>query len=1514
MALMGNQERKYMEKQVGDKLKSLARKGTVDQLVIRVRSLCERYPKAAVLSHSYLRVHEKNIHEMLSQKLDIKRLQVKYLQSLKDVNHDNHAPDIKNDQLQEIAMDVKTAILKGHEADENFFRLLNGRGENPLADKEKPASALLQTIDLEQLAAIIQSTLVHHKAFCQSSDNLRIHYFITLHDVFESKIKNNQPLDLLLRVLTDFSRANERGSGEIWLRTFSHCILQMGVEFRELKVSQSSSLTPSTFESQSFTLDCLNFSTENESTFNSFDAMELDDCHDDPSVKSRSKLNREFAQTFERLQRWRCPNRKPLRVNSLKGKHASYLERIRCAKAKEISRRREQAELKRKSKIYLSRSYFQGDVPFIEIKQSDLIQLLQQATYQDSQLCQIVILEFVDVVLKKNNEYQTNFIKLLQQPLVNALNLDSFQSPMVVSTLVSIARKMNLDVDSRLLVAVCRNHSQCIYDGILKLEDSESISEEERPAKAEKRKLSTPQSTWQSLSMLYSLLEESDMEIGVYEKYLTAFGRESKALIALNLKIDRRYEEAISHYETLLAGDSIAREMADICERGFQESLLKSLQFSTLEKRIKDQHTSEDTNSESISGFEVELLKLENWKVLQSFLQCQVGNIFRDFDTFGDSQDSTNCLSKAFFKSERTQKEYCFEHSLASLLKNSQQVECEEIVRSGITHLCNSWEESIGLGEDMKIKRIIELQRLVELDEYLHSIGNVQEFERLLARWSKRQPKSTWRSMELGWDQILLGRYIFLRHAESSSLTSECIQTQRLCDEMKSQIAMKFATGFARCKNYAASGVAEQLGKVSTSCEYRSRKVKLDCIVKSNQSIAEKEHLSALVHHVSLNDSAGERDGVPWRIKCLLRMAHVYETMGENENALKTFREAIDGSKDLAKNAGIKLKYMAKTNFLAALFCDNQMKESNQNKHSQTGKHAYDETFLNFFFDSLLSAVEYGCEKANYNLPRFLEVIENIDQKTRASVKQLFKSRGFSVQPLIQWLQQLVYLHHKFHRNKDDELTSYFIQELSKHYPQAVYLAFQTVFGTETDSFLDHLFSHIKQKVESIEEVRDAMHLLQDPRLQINEVLKRLKPGGNKLNPEDSQIISYLNKSFVDQPKMSEIRGKMMREDENIAKMIHALSQKSGARTLGNEVKFLKPLALKSSTLRLFSTHLSRFEGTFEEEKSLVIPYQALGSRRVPSESHFPRLMSFDDRINFFPSKQRPVGVTMRGSDGKEYGWIVKCGEDLRLDERLQQVFGVMNRLMLSDVNCSKKSLHLLTYSIVTLSKHAGIIEFVGQSKPLESFVDKTVLNEQGKKFMEKISQKTWLHTISRDRHLKNSLVLKDGRILGIDFGYALGFATIRLPIPELVPFRMTPQFLGILHPVDGKGSMKHTMARVLQTLRGSRTALLNLLSLFAKDPVLSLMIDVDDIVKDVKGKLEGRNPFSILREQVTRNGRVTSAHQNLARLIDKVEEEAGTGSHSASLSSFEQADSLLEIATSRDILARAFEGWSPYV
>jgi phosphatidylinositol kinase/protein kinase (PI-3 family) len=49
-----------------------------------------------------------------------------------------------------------------------------------------------------------------------------------------------------------------------------------------------------------------------------------------------------------------------------------------------------------------------------------------------------------------------------------------------------------------------------------------------------------------------------------------------------------------------------------------------------------------------------------------------------------------------------------------------------------------------------------------------------------------------------------------------------------------------------------------------------------------------------------------------------------------------------------------------------------------------------------------------------------------------------------------------------------------------------------------------------------------------------------------------------------------------------------------------------------------------------------------------------------------------------------------------------------------------------------------------------------------------------------------------------IDFGHAFGSATEILPVPELVPFRMTKQFTHILDPCGIECLLEYIMVHVL--------------------------------------------------------------------------------------------------------------------
>lgn len=45
--------------------------------------------------------------------------------------------------------------------------------------------------------------------------------------------------------------------------------------------------------------------------------------------------------------------------------------------------------------------------------------------------------------------------------------------------------------------------------------------------------------------------------------------------------------------------------------------------------------------------------------------------------------------------------------------------------------------------------------------------------------------------------------------------------------------------------------------------------------------------------------------------------------------------------------------------------------------------------------------------------------------------------------------------------------------------------------------------------------------------------------------------------------------------------------------------------------------------------------------------------------------------------------------------------------------------------------------------------------------------------------------------VVGIDFGAAFGFGSSELPVPELIPFRLTNQFQNLLQPLDSVGLLK---------------------------------------------------------------------------------------------------------------------------
>lgn len=63
-------------------------------------------------------------------------------------------------------------------------------------------------------------------------------------------------------------------------------------------------------------------------------------------------------------------------------------------------------------------------------------------------------------------------------------------------------------------------------------------------------------------------------------------------------------------------------------------------------------------------------------------------------------------------------------------------------------------------------------------------------------------------------------------------------------------------------------------------------------------------------------------------------------------------------------------------------------------------------------------------------------------------------------------------------------------------------------------------------------------------------------------------------------------------------------------------------------------------------------------------------------------SMRNPIKITMVGNDGKYYNFLIKFGEDLRIDERIQQLLEVIKNTLFENAYCCERQLSLSTYIV----------------------------------------------------------------------------------------------------------------------------------------------------------------------------------------------------------------------------------------
>ncbi|KAK9165650.1 hypothetical protein Scep_000841 [Stephania cephalantha] len=110
-------------------------------------------------------------------------------------------------------------------------------------------------------------------------------------------------------------------------------------------------------------------------------------------------------------------------------------------------------------------------------------------------------------------------------------------------------------------------------------------------------------------------------------------------------------------------------------------------------------------------------------------------------------------------------------------------------------------------------------------------------------------------------------------------------------------------------------------------------------------------------------------------------------------------------------------------------------------------------------------------------------------------------------------------------------------------------------------------------------------------------------------------------------------------------------------------------------------------------EKQIAVPESAGGSFNGLQKT--VTIASFCEQVTILSTKTKPKKLSILGSDGQKYTYLLKGREDLRLDARIMQLLQAVNGFLYSTTDSYSRGLAIRYYSVTPISGRAGLIQWV---------------------------------------------------------------------------------------------------------------------------------------------------------------------------------------------------------------------------
>ncbi|CAL8293471.1 unnamed protein product [Lota lota] len=409
---------------------------------------------------------------------------------------------------------------------------------------------------------------------------------------------------------------------------------------------------------------------------------------------------------------------------------------------------------------------------------------------------------------------------------------------------------------------------------------------------------------------------------------------------------------------------------------------------------------------------------------------------------------------------------------------------------------------------------------------------------------------------------------------------------------------------------------------------------------------------------------------------------------------------------------------VARTYMTLANFCDQLLRE--EERSDAVSEFPELSSLPLHVVESTLKALKLNSDDARLRFPRLLQIIELYPSETLDLM-----TKEMATVPcwmLIGWMSQMVALLDK----QEAVAVQHSIGQIAESYPQA--LVYALMASRESYHFQDSATGHRQQefvnnltslldKGGAVQNFVDSLQQLTNPEMLFKDWWEYVKNELDKPGFDKDKMACLYNEMHAAlgnaraegfgtfRKKFSQ---KFYKEVEKLlgpqgAKLFESRKDKRLMKQVEALVGSMRGFQKEPGNLKEYSPWLSSYKAD-PFRNQLEVPGQYDG-RSKPLPEYHAKITGFDERVKVMSSIRRPKRLIIRGDDERDHPFLVKGGEDLRQDQRIEQLFSVMNILLAGHAPCTLRSLQLRTYQVIPITSRIGLIEWMENTCTLKELL-----------------------------------------------------------------------------------------------------------------------------------------------------------------------------------------------------------------